>query len=149
MVDYQHYLAHRYYYEQAKGPIPDGYHVDHLCVSRTKGRGGSRACCNPEHLEAVPPIVNTRRAQSHKLDSTKAREIKRLKKGGTTNVELAIRFGVDAGTIKNVLKGRTWREADEPPSRGELVRALNVLLDGGLLTQEEFEAKGLDLLDRG
>ena len=45
--------AHRFSYEIHKGPIPDGYQLDHLC--------GNRRCVNPEHLEAVPPKVNTLR----------------------------------------------------------------------------------------
>src|SRR5690606_943358 len=32
---------------------PEGYTVDHLCRNR--------GCCNPEHLEAVPHIINVRR----------------------------------------------------------------------------------------
>jgi hypothetical protein len=46
-------LAHRYSYELARGPVPDGLEVDHLC--RLK------ACVNPEHLEAVTQSENTLR----------------------------------------------------------------------------------------
>lgn len=45
--------VHRISLERARGPIPDGLHVDHLCRNR--------ACFNPEHLEAVPPVINVRR----------------------------------------------------------------------------------------
>lgn len=48
--------AHRYYYEQAKGPIPDGLEIDHLCRNR--------ACVNPDHLEAVTRSVNASRARA-------------------------------------------------------------------------------------
>lgn len=44
---------HRTAYEEFVGPIPDGLQIDHLCRNR--------ACCNPEHLEAVTPRQNTHR----------------------------------------------------------------------------------------
>lgn len=47
---------HRLAYEQAHGPIPDGYQIDHLC--------GNPGCLNPEHLEAVTPQENNRRSNS-------------------------------------------------------------------------------------
>ena len=37
--------AHRLYYERAKGKIPDGYFIHHLCKITS--------CVNPDHLEAV------------------------------------------------------------------------------------------------
>jgi hypothetical protein len=45
--------THRYAYEQAKGPIPAGMVIDHLCRNR--------ACCNPDHLEVVTRGENVKR----------------------------------------------------------------------------------------
>lgn len=45
--------THRLAYELAKGPIPPGLTIDHLCRERL--------CCNPEHLEAVTAAVNALR----------------------------------------------------------------------------------------
>lgn len=45
--------AHRVSYEEFKGPIPEGYEIDHTCRITL--------CINPAHLEAVPPAVNKKR----------------------------------------------------------------------------------------
>ena len=45
--------SHRFAHQQFIGEIPKGFHVDHLCRNTN--------CCNPEHLEAVPPKENHRR----------------------------------------------------------------------------------------
>lgn len=48
--------AHRWFYEQNKGPVPDGLELDHRCRVRS--------CVNPEHLEPVTRRVNTLRGIS-------------------------------------------------------------------------------------
>ena len=51
--DHRTTLAYRVSYELLVGPIPEGFHMDHLCRNR--------ACVNPEHLEPVTASVNQRR----------------------------------------------------------------------------------------
>jgi hypothetical protein len=51
-------------YELAKGPIPDGLVIDHLCRVRH--------CVNPEHLEAVPHRVNTLRGVSYHAERARS-----------------------------------------------------------------------------
>lgn len=47
------YRAHRVAYTLARGPIPDGMTIDHLCRNR--------GCVNPDHLEPVTSRENTLR----------------------------------------------------------------------------------------
>lgn len=45
--------AHRFSFEQARGPVPAGLQLDHLCRVRS--------CVNPAHLEPVTNRTNTLR----------------------------------------------------------------------------------------
>ena len=53
-------LIHRKVWEEARGPIPEGMTIDHLCMQKT--------CINPDHMEVVTRSENSRRrlrAQTH------------------------------------------------------------------------------------
>lgn len=51
-------LAHRFAYEQLRGPIPAGLTLDHLCETP--------ACVWPSHLEPVTNAENVRRRHARK-----------------------------------------------------------------------------------
>jgi len=64
-------LVHVVAYEIAKGPVPEGLDVDHVCHNADPGCVGGHACLhrrcvNPDHLEAVSRLVNVRRANARR-----------------------------------------------------------------------------------
>jgi hypothetical protein len=56
-----HALAHRFSYEMLVGYIPEGLQIDHLCKVRN--------CLNPNHLEPVTSMENTRRSKGNIYNS--------------------------------------------------------------------------------
>ena len=89
--------AHRAAYEAARGEIPPGLSLDHLCRVR--------ACVNPDHLEAVTPAENARRGASAKLTHAQVAEIRA---SPIRQRVLARRFGVSQSQISRVRNGRSW-----------------------------------------
>lgn len=53
--------AHRYTWERANGPIPDGMHVDHTCWNK--------ACCTVEHLRLATHGENMRYQKGARRDN--------------------------------------------------------------------------------
>jgi hypothetical protein len=107
--------AHRYFYEQHVGPIPDGLQLDHLCRNRR--------CVNPGHLEAVTQAENCRRGANAKLTADHVAEIRSSDEPAPV---LAARYGVHASAIQSVRSGWTWApDTNEltPRRQRELARA--------------------------
>ena len=54
--------AHRWAWERAHGPVPEGLELDHLCHNDSECAGGPtclhRRCVNPAHLEPVTHRTN-------------------------------------------------------------------------------------------
>ena len=61
--------AHRYAYEQVRGPIPAGLELDHLCRNPS--------CCNPDHLEPVTPRENKLRGTSPTAENARRTHCRR------------------------------------------------------------------------
>lgn len=94
-------LAHRFYYERAKGPVPPDLEIDHLCRNRK--------CCNPEHMEAVTAAQNVRRGKAVKLNETQALEIRQMALDGTPQTTIARLYKVSPQAINSVVKWKTWK----------------------------------------
>ena len=91
-------LAHRYYYEQESGRIPDGLECDHLCRMR--------ACVRPDHLDPVTRYEHSRREGRTKLTTEAVRAIRSSTERQRV---LAQRYGVSQSQISRVRAGRCWR----------------------------------------
>jgi hypothetical protein len=122
-------LAHRYFYEQFKGAIPEHAVLLHSC--------DVRACVNPAHLRPGTPAQNAadasrkgRLAQPRgsaanrsKLSEAQVDEIRAaLKAGGETQYDLAARYGVSQKTISNISRGRCYGGPTLSGSISEIAR---------------------------
>lgn len=93
--------AHRVYYEEVYGDIPEGHEVHHICHVRN--------CVNPEHLEVLTPRVHGRQGANAKLNMVQINEIRRRALDGERTVDLAEEYAVTAQTIRDIRFGRTWQ----------------------------------------
>lgn len=99
-VDGRMVLVHRFAYEQARGPVPAGLELDHLCRNR--------ACLNVDHLEPVsrrenalrgeaPSAVNARKTHcvhGHAFDDANTRVIRRADGSGFRVCRACVRAAV-------------------------------------------------------
>lgn len=92
-------VAHRWYYEQAHGPVPDGMDLDHLCRNRL--------CVNPDHLEPVTRKENVHRGRLTKVTDDQVAEIRarhRRGRGGNT-ASLAAEYGISRNHLCSISLG--------------------------------------------
>lgn len=99
-------MYHRFIWENAIGPIPEGYEVHHLCLNR--------GCVNLRHLRVLPikehkALTNTERSLARKMDAE--RHWRQTKCTGTT---LAIVFNVGVSTACRWV--RQWVAQEDTPT---------------------------------
>jgi hypothetical protein len=94
--------AHLVYYERLVGSVPEGLELDHLCRNR--------CCVNPEHLEPVPHVVNSRRGSQTKLT---AEQVAEIRASPLSTRAIAPMYGVHHVTISAIRRGYRWAKATE------------------------------------
>lgn len=109
--------AHRWTWEQAYGPVPQGLCVCHHC--------DNPGCINLDHLWLGTKEDNwndMRTKQRHRgggaqgvrqhLSKLTDDQVREIRAANATQDELAKRYGVSQTTISNIRRGRTWRHVD-------------------------------------
>lgn len=106
--------AHRFSFELARGPIPDGAFLCHKC--------DVRACVNPDHMFVGTPADNMRdkvekgrlvtcpgeRNGMAKLNREDVARIREMLAAGIFQRTIAAQFGVNQQTISKIKLGRRW-----------------------------------------
>lgn len=104
--------SHRYSYQLAKGPIPDGLLLLHDC--------DNRKCCNPDHLTPGTNVENMRdmvrkgrsargeRHHSAKLSAAQVLAIRERLAGGERVTQIAREFEVSHQVISKIKQGEVW-----------------------------------------
>lgn len=104
-------FAHRYAYEQRKGPIPDGALLRHTC--------DTPACCNPSHLLPGTHLENMQDMRERgrsprsfgnaKLFPDEIRYV-RDNPDKLSQSELSRRLGVSRSLISEIVAGKVWKD---------------------------------------
>lgn len=103
-------LVHRWTYEAAKGPMPAGLVTDHLCRNR--------ACCNPQHLEAVTYFVSTHRSTNPMAKFAKRTHCAKGHPFSGENLLIRENGGRRCRTCKNEIERRQYHAGKRPKKRG-------------------------------
>ena len=95
--------AHRIYFEEKFGPLPDDMVPDHACPA-----GPNRACVNPDHMQVLTHAENSRWKSSTKLDWEKVAGIRLLALQGISQYEIARRYGIGQTQVHRIVTGKRW-----------------------------------------
>ena len=79
-------MYHRYVWEKARGVIPEGYEIDHICKNR--------ACCNIEHLQMLEGSQHARKDNHLRYKKRKEKAKEYWSKTHCSGASLASLVGV-------------------------------------------------------
>lgn len=91
--------CHRRSYEENVGPIPDGWHIHHLCEQP--------GCIRPDHLEATTFTDHMRKHSNLTGDMVRA-----IRASTKTQQELADEYGTTRSNIGYIKRHKTWIDDD-------------------------------------
>lgn len=97
-------VAHRFMWEEANGPVPEGLELDHLCRVRN--------CVNPAHLEPVTRRENVHRGSASKVTDDQAREIRRRREAGEAALSIARDFPISRSGVYAIALGQCRKHLD-------------------------------------
>lgn len=124
----KHARAHRFSYELAFGPIPDGMFVCHRC--------DNPPCCNPAHLflgtpednafdsamkrrmhpQTNPETYRGERNGRARVSASDVPEIRRLAASGVRRARIAEAYGISRETVTAITTGKSWAHIPMPTS---------------------------------
>lgn len=93
-------MFHRAMWKHHKGPIPEGYEVDHICRNR--------ACFNVEHLRLLECSEHKSHTNRTRYADRKAQALEYWRNENPTGTALAQLFGVSFSTACMWIRG--WKE---------------------------------------
>jgi hypothetical protein len=108
----QHWVAHRFSWQLAHGPIPSNMCILHIC--------DNPLCVRPAHLFIGSKKDNNHdmikkgrtqwigRARNRMLSAQQVREIRKLRAKGMMHTEIGKLYKVHPTTIRGVTTGRTY-----------------------------------------
>jgi len=112
-------FAHRAVWEAFNGPIPEGLTINHLNGVKTDNRVENLEVCTPSEnskhayrVLGVPAANNPSYGSKNGRAKLKEADIPRiiaLNKNGTTQREIAKRYGVSRAMVSFIVTGKYWR----------------------------------------